>query len=88
MYRIWLEEVLGIRRRGDMLTIDPAIPDDWPGFAVTLRHGSAIYEINVERDAAATGITAEVDGRRIEGASLQMTGGEGRHRVLVRIPGK
>ena len=32
-YRVWLEEVLGFRRRGDTLTINPIIPKIGPMFA-------------------------------------------------------
>jgi cyclic beta-1,2-glucan synthetase len=53
MYRIWIEEVLGFRLRGDRLTIDPAIPDDWPGFSITFRYRSTVYQIEVVRSATA-----------------------------------
>jgi cyclic beta-1,2-glucan synthetase len=49
MYRIWIEEVLGFRLRGNRLTIDPALPDDWPGFELTYRYKSTVYEIKVAR---------------------------------------
>ena len=32
MYRAGVEGILGIRREGDFLVIDPCIPDAWPGF--------------------------------------------------------
>jgi cyclic beta-1,2-glucan synthetase len=51
MYRIWIEEVLGFRLRGNRLTIDPVLPDDWPGFDLTYKYGSTIYEIKVTRGA-------------------------------------
>ena len=40
IYRVWLEEVLGFKLRGDTLTIDPVIPRDWPGFHLRYRHKS------------------------------------------------
>ena len=49
MYRIWIEEVLGFRLRGDRLTIAPVIPDDWSGFEITYRYRSTVYEIEVRR---------------------------------------
>jgi cyclic beta-1,2-glucan synthetase len=48
MYRVWLEEVLGFKLRGDRLTIAPVIPDDWPGFVLTFRHGRTVYRIEVK----------------------------------------
>ena len=49
MYRIWIEEVLGFKLCGDQLTIAPVLPDDWPGFEITYRYRSSVYEIAVRR---------------------------------------
>jgi len=43
MYRVWIEEVLGFRLRGDRLTIAPVIPNDWNGFEITYRYRSTVY---------------------------------------------
>jgi cyclic beta-1,2-glucan synthetase len=48
MYRVWLEEVLGFKLRGDRLTIEPVIPEDWPGYVLTFRYGRTEYRIEVE----------------------------------------
>ncbi len=53
LYRAGLEAILGFRRQGDRLLIEPCIPASWPGYAITYRHrgdGDAVtcYEIAVE----------------------------------------
>ena len=48
MYRVWLEEVLGFKLRGDRLSIEPAIPEAWPGYVLTFRYGRTEYRIEVE----------------------------------------
>jgi cyclic beta-1,2-glucan synthetase len=55
MYRVWLEEVLGFKLRGDRLSIEPAIPDDWPGFSITFRYGQTEYRFDVENGGEAAG---------------------------------
>ena len=45
MYRVWVEEALGLQKRGDTLTLDPSIPAAWNGFTLRYRHGSALYVI-------------------------------------------
>ena len=52
MYRVWIEEVLGFRLRGDRLTIAPVIPDDWSGFEITYRYRCTVYEIEVRRTSS------------------------------------
>jgi cyclic beta-1,2-glucan synthetase len=48
MYRTAVEYILGIRICGDRLFIAPAIPQRWPSFEATIRHGSTTYEIRVD----------------------------------------
>jgi len=89
MYRIWIEEVLGFQLRGDKLTLRPAIPEDWPGFEITYRYRSAIYQITVEKDPSLAAIALTVDGAG-QGAQavLQLIDDGAAHRVIVRIPSK
>jgi cellobiose phosphorylase len=47
-YRVWLEEILGFQRRGDILTINPVIPKDWSGFRLRYRFQNTTYRIAVE----------------------------------------
>jgi cyclic beta-1,2-glucan synthetase len=63
-YRIWLEEILGFQRRGDMLKINPVIPKDWPGFRLRYRFQNTVYRIAVENaDHCSQGVTlVELDG--------------------------
>jgi cyclic beta-1,2-glucan synthetase len=48
MYRAGVEGILGIRREGAFLVVDPCIPAAWPGFEATVNVGSTHYDIRVE----------------------------------------
>jgi cyclic beta-1,2-glucan synthetase len=48
MYRAGVESILGLRRQGAFLLLDPCIPKHWPGFEITYRHGATRYDIAVE----------------------------------------
>lgn len=52
MQRAGVEGILGIRREGNMLTIKPCIPKDWPGFEARVRLGGTDYDIRVAVSAA------------------------------------
>src|SRR3546814_3993411 len=78
MYRAGVEGILGIRREGSFLVVDPCIPSAWPGFEATVKVGSTHYDIRVEapshchRDAS----PAVLDGlliQRTEGRSEEHT---------------
>ena len=66
MYRVAVELILGLRRQGEFLTIDPRIPANWPKFEATVRHFGSTYQIVVENpDRRCKGIAQiTVDGDR------------------------
>jgi cyclic beta-1,2-glucan synthetase len=70
MYQAGVESILGFRRRGTTLLLDPCIPRAWPGYELTFRYHSARYEIVVENPLGVSGgvVSAELDGRALEGA--------------------
>ena len=84
MYIVWIEEVLGFKLRGETLTIMPALPDDWPGFEITYRHKSAVYEIAVRRNDSAPP-SVELDGVQIEGRSINLRDDGMVHKVTISV---
>ena len=48
MQRAGVESILGLGLQGDVLLLEPCVPKSWPCFELSLRHGSAQYEITVE----------------------------------------
>lgn len=47
MYRLGLEAILGFKKIGDSLQINPVIPPAWDGFEIHYRHGTSMYHIQV-----------------------------------------
>jgi len=85
-YRVGLEAILGFIRRGDRFRMDPRVPGSWPEFRLEYRHGSAVYDVVVERPHAARGGAQEVvlDGRTLDGEWIELADDGGRHTVVVR----
>ncbi|HMF38374.1 MAG TPA: glycosyl hydrolase family 65 protein, partial [Isosphaeraceae bacterium] len=85
LYRAGLESILGLRRSGDRLTIDPCIPPEWKGFEISYQYRSATYRITVENpQGRERGIaTICVDGRPREDATISLTDDGQSHDVRV-----
>ncbi len=86
LYRAGLEWILGFRKRGSSLGIDPCIPKGWNGFEVTYRYGSSIYRISVENpEGVSRGVCRiSVDGRPLSGERLvPLSDDDAEHRVEV-----
>ncbi len=48
MYRLGVERILGLRRLGAALEIDPCIPAGWPEYKIDYRFGRSVYHIEVQ----------------------------------------
>ncbi|MDF2536681.1 MAG: cellobiose phosphorylase, partial [Bacillales bacterium] len=47
MYQAGIEGILGIKKRGNRLYVNPCIPSEWPEFKVNYRYGTSVYKIHV-----------------------------------------
>ncbi|MCO5147554.1 MAG: protein ndvB [Aquamicrobium sp.] len=81
LYRVAVENILGIGREGERLYVKPALPAAWSGFAARLRVGPTSYRIAVERGPEA-GLF--VDGEPAKDGFVPLhTGGVHEIRVVV-----
>ena len=85
MYRVTIESVLGIKRDGRWLRVDPCVPRSWPHYRVTYRIAGAEYVIDVRNpDQSGCGIRSlSVDGNLVDGGKILLEPGTGRHAVDV-----
>jgi cyclic beta-1,2-glucan synthetase len=91
MYRVALEAILGFRKEGDTLRIEPSVPRAWPGFTIEYRYGSSQYTIEVKvtrgGERADEGGHVTVDGRRIKGDRIPLVDDGQPHVVVVEVGG-
>jgi cyclic beta-1,2-glucan synthetase len=88
LYRAGLEWILGFRKHGSALRIDPCIPREWKGFEITYRHGATLYRVTVENPTGVCRGVSRVtlDGTPLSGASLIPLSDDGReHSVHVLL---
>jgi cyclic beta-1,2-glucan synthetase len=87
MYRITLEHILGFKREGEWLTIDPCVPSSWPAFRITLKIAGAEYHIEVvNRDGVSRGVQSlDLDGSAVERGRLRLVPNSGRHDVRITL---
>jgi len=89
MYRAGIEGLLGIRKRGEELSIQPCVPKGWPGFTAVFRHGAARYDITVNNPH---GVSRGVSGMVVDGmvlepgkTTVQLVDDGKRHSVTVTL---
>jgi cyclic beta-1,2-glucan synthetase len=83
---VGLEWMLGFRKRGAALEIDPCIPRRWSGFEIAYRHGQTAYRITVENPEGVSRGVARVslDGTSLANdARIPLVDDGGQHEVRV-----
>jgi cyclic beta-1,2-glucan synthetase len=87
LYRVGVEEILGLRRRGSRLSLDPCLPTQWERFSAAWRHGSAVYDIvvlNPDRKSRGIG-AARLDGESVDPRSIPLQDDGRRHVVEASL---
>lgn len=85
MYRIGMEYILGFKKNGDNLLIDPCIPKGWGGFEIRYRYKETHYHISVKNpDGVNTGVSKViVDGKEVEEKVIKLVNDKMEHEVEV-----
>ncbi len=85
MYRVGLEHILGFKKRGEHLMIDPCIPKAWAEYTITYRNGGTPHQIIVKNpNNISKGIKKIVmDGKQIKGNSICLSTDGKKHQIEV-----
>jgi len=91
LYRVGLEGILGLERRGESFKVNPCIPSSWPQFELEWRFGKSHYTIFVDNpDKLCCGVaSAELDGVAVDEAAIPLDAEGGSHHLRVVLgPGR
>jgi cyclic beta-1,2-glucan synthetase len=84
MYRLAVEQILGIRRRGNHLEISPCLPSSWDGYSATLAAGKSMYNLKVEVSEVGEH-RVEFDGKPLKGDVVPFRDDGRAHSIRVLI---
>jgi len=89
MYRVGIEHILGFKKEGNKLRIDPCIPKDWKEFNIKYKYGSTTYNIQVKNPDGVNGNVEQiiVDGQVIEEKIIVLSNKENEHNVEILLGG-
>jgi cyclic beta-1,2-glucan synthetase len=87
MYRLGIERLLGLKRKGNRLEFAPRIPDDWRGYEVTYRDGETVYSISVHNPQGVNGEVAQIklDGHIVSEDHLILQNDGIHHEVHIEL---
>lgn len=82
MYQSGIEWIIGLRKQGGRLLLNPCIPPEWPGFSVIYRFGQTKYHLHFRRD----GDDSEFELIAGPDASIELTDEGGERHIAIRLP--
>ena len=87
LYRVGLEDILGVRREGNRLAFAPCVPSAWKKFSVVYRFGKSKYQIEFENPQSLQEgqVRLQLDGVSIAGSSITLSDDGQEHRVKVAM---
>ncbi len=85
MYRLILEELLGLHLEGDKLRFAPCPPPAWKGFRISYRYHDTVYEIEVEISDKKDSIRVALDGAVQPDNKIVLVNDSTAHKVIVHL---
>lgn len=77
LYAVVLEDIIGLRRKEQIIHLEPCVPPDWEDFTLSLREGASTWRISAERRID----TLTIDGEEVDGESFTLVDDGRVHRV-------
>ena len=90
MYRAGLEAILGLRREGESLVLDPCLPPDWTDVSLRYLHEDAVYDIAISASGESPRSVSriELDGLTLtQQRSIPLDARRAMHTVKVILSG-
>ena len=85
MYRAGIESILGLRKNGNMLTLNPCIPSEWKEYQITYRFHDTVYRIQILNPAGVQKGVSQiaVDGKINNVKQIELSNDRGNHNIQV-----
>jgi len=77
-----ISEILGLRKRGNKLRIEPNIPISWDGYKATYHYNNTVYNVEVVKSRKES---ATVDGKRVTNNTVSLVDDHGIHSIIVYV---
>ena len=81
-YKVGIEEILGIKKQGNKLKLDPKMPIAWDGFKMTYTYLDTTYNIQVKKSEKDKMI---VDGKEQSNTTIKLENDNKTHKVEMYI---
>jgi cellobiose phosphorylase len=86
MYRLLLESLLGLRVRGDRLSVAPLLPANWDSFELRYCFGNTLFRVTVNQSTGDGVQRVVLDGVSQPNGEVQLIDDGREHSVEIAMP--
>ena len=79
-YRVGILDILGIKKSGKILKIDPRLPISWDGYRAVYRYQETNYNIEVKKGLK---YSVEIDGKKTISSKIELVDDQKEHNIIV-----
>ena len=79
-YRVGLQEILGIKKQGDKLKLDPRLPISWDGYKAVYHYLDTTYNIEVKKESKEN---VNLDGKDMISSTINLVNDGKEHLIKV-----
>ncbi len=85
VYRVWLEEILGFKLRGQTLSLNCSIPKEWDQFKLKYRYKTSLYDITMTNPhhLSSGNPSITLDGVLLSSLEIPLLDDGGQHKVSI-----
>lgn len=88
LYRVLIEDILGMQLHGSRLRMQPCLPEEWPEFQISYRRQQTTWHIRVVNEmSSATQTWTSVDGQSADGSEFELVADGQTHEVVIHWTG-
>ena len=84
-YRVGIENILGIEKRGETLSINPNIPISWEGYKATYHYLDTSYNIEVKKSEKES---ISYDGKKQSSNKFKLVNDKKKHNIIITMKNK
>lgn len=85
MYQFILESLLGLRKEGNKLFIQPCTPVAWDSFTIQYKYEKTIYEITINKNMEGTKTNILINGKQQNNNFIELKEDAGKQEIVINF---
>ena len=83
-YRVLIEDILGLKKEGEYLRLEPSVPQSWKGYSINYKYKKAVYTVEFKKSGKKGTKRILINGKETKSGQIKLQDTEKKYRVEVQ----